>query len=74
MIILDPSLRKTSKFAFFDKVNLIRAESNIIKKLLDIKLVQIAVRMISNEHSALSASIDFAGSTESIQKFVHPQQ
>ena len=66
MIILDPNLRKTAKFAFFDKVNLVRAESNIIKKMLDIKLVHIAVKMISNEHSALSAAIDFAGSTEQV--------
>ena len=42
-ISLDPNLRKTAKFKYFDKVNLVRAESFIIKKLLDIKLVQIAV-------------------------------
>ena len=30
--------------------------------------------MITNEHSALSSAIDFAGSQETIQKYVHPQQ
>ena len=69
---LNPAKRKTAKFAFFDKVNLIRAETNVIKRLLEQKLIQIATRMITNEHSALSAAIDFAGSQESIQEFVHP--
>lgn len=71
---LDPEKRKTAKFAFFDKVNLIRAETNVIKRLLEQKMIQIATRMITNEHSALSAAIDFAGSQETIQEFVHPQQ
>ena len=72
MIVLDPNIRKTSKFAFFDKVNLVRAETNIIKKMLDIKLIEIATRMISNEHSALTAAIDFTNNGDQIQKYVHP--
>ena len=73
-LFLDPETRKTAKFSFFDKVNLIRAETNVIKRMLDQKLIQIATRMITNEHSALSAAIDFAGSNEAVQEFVHPQQ
>ena len=66
-------MRKTAKFGFFDKVNLIRAETNVIKKLLDQKLIQIAIRMIRNEDSALSVAIDYAGSQELVQEFIHPQ-
>lgn len=36
---LDPEIRKTSKFSFFDRVNLIRAETNVIKRLLDQKMI-----------------------------------
>ena len=32
---------------------MIRAETNVIKRLLDQKLIQIAITMIRNEHSAL---------------------
>ena len=65
-ILLEPEQRKTAKFSFFDKVNLVRAESNVIKALIDQKLIQISTRMITNEHAALSAAIDFAGSHELI--------
>ena len=65
-MILEPEKRKTANLRFFDKVNEIRAETNVIKQLLDQKLIQIATRMITNEHSALSAAIDFAGSQELI--------
>lgn len=34
-IVLHPDTRKTAKFSFFDKVNLIRAETNVIRRLLD---------------------------------------
>ena len=75
MIVLDPNLRKTAKFAYFDRINLVRAEANIIKRMLDIKLIHLSTRMISNEHSALTAAIDFANNTENPrQAFVHPQQ
>ena len=73
-VLLDPGKRKTANLRFFDKVNEIRAETNVIKQLLDQKLIQIATRMITNEHSALSSAIDFAGSQDLIQEFVHPQQ
>ena len=71
-VMLEPEKRKTANLRFFDKINEIRAETNVIKQLLDQKLIQIAVRMITNEHSALSAAIDFAGSQETIQEYVHP--
>ena len=32
---------------------MIRAETNVIKRLLDQKLIQIGITMIRNEHSAL---------------------
>mmetsp|Transcript_47154 Transcript_47154/g.62446 ORF Transcript_47154/g.62446 Transcript_47154/m.62446 type:complete len:88 (+) Transcript_47154:119-382(+) len=72
VIVLDANLRKTAKFAYFDKVNLVRAETNIIKRLLDIKLIHLATRMIANEHSALTAAIDFTNNGDIIQRFVHP--
>jgi len=34
-VILDPAKRKTANLRFFDKVNEIRAETNVIKQLLD---------------------------------------
>ena len=35
MVLLDPAKRKTANLRFFDKVNEIRAESNVIKQLID---------------------------------------
>jgi hypothetical protein len=35
LIILNPETRKTAKFAYFDKVHLVQAETNVIKLLLD---------------------------------------
>lgn len=34
-MVLHPDTRKTAKFTYFDKVNLIRAETNVIRRLLD---------------------------------------
>ena len=36
---LSPDFMKTKKFVYFNKVNMIRAETNIIKRLLDQKLI-----------------------------------
>ena len=72
--MLKPQKRKTAKFSFFDKVNLVRAETNVIKRLLDQKLIRIATTMIRNEDAALLAAIDQAGSQDQIAEFVHPQQ
>ena len=71
-MIIDPETRKSAKFNFYDKVNLIRAETNVIRQLLDQKLIEIATIMIRNEDSALQAAIDYAGSQDAVQEFVHP--
>ena len=34
-VLLEPGKRKTANLRFFDKVNEIRAETNVIKQLLD---------------------------------------
>ena len=36
---LSPDFMKTKKFVYFNKVNMIRAETNVIKRLLDQKLI-----------------------------------
>jgi len=41
--MLDPETRKLPRVTFFDRVNEIRADTNVIKRLLDQKMIQIAI-------------------------------
>ena len=38
-MMLNPETRKSAKFTFFDKINLVRAETNVIKRLIEQKLI-----------------------------------
>ena len=73
-LVLDTVSSRSPKFAYFNRINLLRAESNIIRVLIDCRLIKIATRMIEAEHSAMHAAFEQAGSEELVQAHVHPQQ
>ena len=49
---------KDARFNFFDRINLLRAETNVIKKLIDQKMIRYAVGVLQNEHSALHSAFE----------------
>lgn len=74
--MLDPNL-KTSRnpmLAFFNQVNQIRAESFVMKKLLDQKLTRIGLNTLEAEGAALAGAFEETDFSVTIQTFVHPQQ
>ena len=73
-LILDHASSRSPKYAFFNRVNLLRAEANTIRVLIDCRLIKIATQMIGNEHSAVHAAFEQAASEDFVQAFVHPQQ
>ena len=44
---------RRAQHAYYDKVNTLRAESTVIKNLLEVNLLKIAIETLTNEHSAL---------------------
>lgn len=48
-------------FAFFNKVNVIRAETYVIKKLLEQRLIRIGIDTINSEAAALTAAFEENG-------------
>ena len=73
-LLFDKANSRSPKFAFFNRINLLRAEANTIRVLIDCRLIKIATKMVEAEHSALHAAFEQAGSEEVVQAFVHPQQ
>ena len=63
----------TMNYSFFNKVNILRAESKVIKHMIDINLIKIATRMIDTEHGSLQAAFDQIGTEVEVAQFVHPQ-
>ena len=57
-LILDNASSRSPKFAYFNRINLMRAETNIIRMLIDCRLIKIATQMIETEHSALHAAFE----------------
>jgi hypothetical protein len=55
-------------------VNAVRAETFVLKKLLDEKLTKIGIEALENESAAIVAAFEENGSELTIQTFVHPQQ
>ena len=41
------------RIQYYSKVNQLRAETIVIKNILEVNLIKIAVEMVKNEHSAL---------------------
>lgn len=49
---------RSPEYLFFNKVNMVRAEGILIKHLFEVQLIKIGVKMITNEHSAISCAFD----------------
>ena len=66
-LLLDNASSRSPKFAYFNRINLMRAETTIIRVLIDCRLIKIATQMIEAEHSALHAAFEQASSEELVQ-------
>ena len=53
---------------------MVRAEGILIKHLFEVQLIKIGVRMITNEHSAISSAFEQVAGEQEVQYFVHPNQ
>jgi len=73
-LILDRVNTRSPEYQFFNKVNMIRAESILLKHLLEVELIKIGTQMITQEHSAIQAAFDQCGTEGSVQAYVHPNQ
>lgn len=49
---------RSPEYIFFNKINMVRAEGILIKHLFEVQLIKIGVKMITNEHSAISAAFE----------------
>lgn len=58
---------------YFNRINLMRAETFVIKQIIECRLIKYAVQMIEAEHSALQVAFADAGPSEqAVQAYVHP--
>ena len=73
-LLLDNASSRSPKFAYFNRINLMRAETTIIRVLIDCRLIKIATQMIEAEHSALEVAFEQVASEQLVQAYVHPQQ
>ena len=64
----------SKNYSFISKVNLLRAETKVIKHLIDVKLIKIATHILDVEHGALASAFEQVASDQQVQAFVHPQQ
>ena len=54
------------------KINELKAESNVVRKELDIRIIKQAIQMIRNEHSSLLSTFECTATEKEIHAFVHP--
>ena len=66
--------KQKREFGYFNRINLMRAETFVIRQIIDCRLIKYAVQMIEAEHSALEAAFEQAASEQLVQAYVHPQQ
>lgn len=50
--------QRQNKHQYYSKINQLRAETIVIKQILDVNLIRIAIDMVRNEHSALQACFE----------------
>ena len=60
------------EYQYINRVNQVRAESIVIKNLLEVNLLKIAINAVTNEHSALLAAFDATANDSFITAYVHP--
>lgn len=53
---------------------MVRAESIVIKNILEVNLIKIAIEMVKNEHSALQKCFEVSGQDKAFKYFVHASQ
>lgn len=51
-----------------------RAETFVIRQIIECRLIKYAVQMIEAEHSALEVAFEQVASEQLVQAYVHPQQ
>ena len=74
-LLLDGAPPKQKReFSYFNRINLMRAETFVIKQIIECRLIKYAVQMIESEHSALEVAFEQAASEATVQAYVHPQQ
>lgn len=56
--ILENVDKRSKEYMFFDKVNNLRAEAILIKRLLEVKLIKMATSMINAEDRAITATFE----------------
>ena len=59
---------------FMNNLNEKKAEINVIKRELEIRMIKQAISMIKAEHSSLLATFDQASCDKEINVFINPQQ
>jgi hypothetical protein len=61
LLLDNKTKRKDSQsisFTFYSKINMLRAETKVLKNLLDVNMIKIATQMLDAEHGALCAAFD----------------
>ena len=66
--------QRQNKQQYYSKINQLRAETIVIKQILDVNLIRIAIDMVRNEHSALQACFEASAQDKQISVYVHPSQ
>ena len=67
-------MQRQNKQQYYSKINQLRAETIVIKQILDVNLIRIAIDMVRNEHSALQACFEASAQDKQISVYVHPSQ
>lgn len=66
--------QRQNKQQYYSKINQLRAETIVIKQILDVNLIRIAIDMVRNEHSALQACFEASAQDKQFSVYVHPSQ
>jgi hypothetical protein len=57
---------------FMNKITERRAEVNVFRKELDIRMIKQSIQLISTEHSSLLSTFEIAATDKDIHAFIHP--
>jgi hypothetical protein len=55
-----------------NKITERRAEVNVFRKELDIRMIKQSIQLISTEHSSLLSTFEIAATDKDIHAFIHP--
>lgn len=72
--ILESASLNQREHTVMSRVIQTRAEITVSRRVLDVEMIKMSLKMIKNEHAALLSVFEQGGADSKVHVYVHPQQ